>query len=171
MEPEEINHYAEGGPVQALWTWWEHVMGDHRSYRSAWPLMDENLRRCRSQAWLWNNRTFDEIARLGIEGLAERYIGDVEAPFWDEFAAIELEGLDEAWSWLGSTPGAASRPRLIAPDLELVVLVRTEADVIVVEDPTEMQTLPILMRMVDSGWLVASFGAEQPPTPGWPPAF
>lgn len=169
MDPEEVGHYAAGGPVQALWRWWELAVSDDGSYEAGWWLMDVNLRRCRAQAWLWNNRHDADVARHDIVAVAERFVVDTEAPLWHEFAAIERDQLRQAWAWLGPDPGAGSRPRLVGPDLEVVVLAPTEGDATVITEPTE--GVPFVMRVVDGDWFVASFGIAKVPLSGWPPDF
>ena len=90
--------------------------------------MDDNLRSCRAQAWLWNNRTAPDVASR-LDELASEFIDGPPAPhspLWIEFANIELGMIRAAWADVyAQVLGAASDPRPIGLDLELVLMVPT----------------------------------------------
>lgn len=175
MEDDELRrqaqalHYGEGGSVHALIHWLKLVMED-RDYRSAWPLMDENLRRCRAQAWLWNaGQHYPFIAENRVE-YAEDFVQDVPAhQLWDDFAADDLNGIHEAWSeFYARQLGASDRTRPIGLDLELVVMIPTGGTPLQFDEPTVVEALLFIMRHVENRWLVAAW-ADHLPEPGWPP--
>lgn len=134
-------------------------------------MMDDNLRLCRAQAWLWNNWTFPEIGGR-LDELADRFVrgpwpGD---DLWDAFAQIELAQLAEAWGEAYARDlGAASYPRPIGVDLEVVLMVPTDGNVMTFDQPTLVSSaLPFVVRHVDGVWWLAGYG-DFVPVPGWPP--
>jgi hypothetical protein len=127
-------------------------------------------RLARTQAWLWNNRGQPDIAETGIEPLAEAYAGPGfrNAPYWNEFAEMELAAYRKAWNqWNPEKMGVASRPRVVDLDYELILV--AHADGTVYTEPTPIIALPFLMHMVDGEWKVANAGFDQRVKPGWPP--
>lgn len=165
-------HYGPGGPVAAAFQWLELVLvaGD---FRAAWERMDANLRLCRAQAWLWNNRTHPLFAPLDpLEQIAPLLVDGGPPALWDDFAAVELEQLQAAWmSKYERELGAASRPRPIGVDLEIVVLIPTDGTVTRFETTTLVDdALEFIVRNVEGRWLIAAYG-DQLPEPGWPPSI
>ena len=168
------SHFGPTGPVAAVYAWLESVKaGD---FASAWARMDDNLRLCRAQAWLWNNRTFPDIAAVNLDKEAQRITASPStSAFWEHFARTELHRLEESWegyfaAYEAGTLGAASASRVIGPDLEVVVLHDTGSQKAVIFDgPTLLtDTLPFTVRLMSDGWKVAAYG-DFLPTPGWPP--
>jgi hypothetical protein len=132
--------------------------------------MDTNLQRCRAQAWLWNNRTHPDVAGYLDELLDEFMADSPDDPLWDEFAKIELDQLIGSWQRLWDRElGAASHPRPISPDLELVILVPTDGNRLVFEGDTLVpDALPFTVRTTSDGLRIAAYG-DFVPEPGWPP--
>lgn len=177
MSTDLLAHYAEDGPVASCWRFLELVLGDQSDFLKAWHMMSPNLRLCRSQAWLWNNRSHPFVEGH-LEALAD-WLVDYPAgqshptihaqTLWGEFEAIELRTFDEAWQdSYARQLGAASHPRPIGPNLELVLMIPTDGRVIQFDTPTLVtDSLPFVMEFVD-GWHVAAFG-DRLPVSGWPP--
>lgn len=149
---------------------WFHAVRRDREWELAWSLTDPEFRLARAQAWLWNNRNVPEIAAAGIEELATWYADAdfQEAPFWADFARIELAAYQEAWNhWDPNEIGLASRPRLADIDYEVCLLAISDGKVY--DKPTPIVALPFLMHFADGMWLVANAGSDRRVVPGWPP--
>jgi hypothetical protein len=169
--PEEmLAHVGPGGPVDAVRRWSELVLVDG-DLREAWPLMDEPLRLVTAQAWLWANRTHVAVTPFDCDEVAASLASlSFDHPLWPAFEETQLGEFREAWrDFNHSDWGAASRPRLIAPDYELVLFMHTGGEVLTLETETLMPSLPFVVRSTPNGWLVAAF-SDQLPEPGWPPS-
>lgn len=177
LSPEDQRvsmHYGEEGPVAIAYEWLE-VIADH-DYATAWDLMDKNLRLCRSQAWLWNNR--DTLGDEDLDSRASLLVQPgSESPLWEQFAHTELGQLHGTWAhhfaaMSAGTLGAASATRIVGPNLEVVVLVDLDSTQPVVYDKPTLITdaLVFLVRHTLRGWRVAGY-EDRPPDPGWPPQF
>jgi hypothetical protein len=165
-----LAHYGPGGPVEAIHRWSDLVLVDG-NLRAAWPLMDERLRLVTVQAWLWANRAHPAVTPFDRDEVADSLAGlAFDHELWPTFEQTQLDEFRDEWrDFNHSDWGAASRPRPIAPDLELVLFIRTGGEALMVETPTEMPALPFLMRSTPTGWLIAAF-SDQLPEPGWPPS-
>lgn len=172
---EELQvHYGPAGPVEVARRWLEAVLraGD---YARAWALMDDNHRLCRAQAWVHNNQDSPDIALRDRIQFAEALASSPSTdPLWADFAGTELAQMRRTWSDVDLAGlGAASRPRPVGVDLELVVFVRPE------EQPAGGMTtgatlipsaIVFTMRSTSAGWLIAALD-DRVPLPGWPPEF
>lgn len=172
MGPDDIDpgHYGPDGPVAVCWEFLDCIF-QHGSYDDAWPLLDENHRRCRAQAWIWNNREFSDIAGR-LEELSEwltvgPHPGEL---IWDQFCEIELRTAVDAWAERYRRGlGAGSRPRPVGPDLEVVVLVPTDGDVVqFTEETLVTDALVWLVRRTSDGLRLAGW-SDREPVPGLPP--
>jgi hypothetical protein len=138
-------------------------------FSALWRLTDPNLRLVFAQDWIWANRTHPNIAPLDRDDQAAQLaLEEPQGALAVEFSAIQLAkfrdiGYDtDAW-------GAASRPRPVAPDHELVLFIDTGGEVVVYDEPTLIEpSLSLLMHSNGDRWLVAGF-TENIPRPGWPP--
>lgn len=179
-DPAEVvrmqSHYGPTGPVAVVYEWLGHIKGGE--YATAWSLMDDQLRLCRAQAWLWNNRHTPDIALHNLDAAAESLAASPsQSLLWPSFASTELNQLHETWerhftSLDAETLGAASHTRVIGPDLELVVLVDLGKTAPVTFDkPTLLpDAFLFTVRMTGKRWRIAAYG-DKLPTPGWPPVF
>jgi hypothetical protein len=169
QSPEELAiHYGPGGPVAAVYEWVELIhAGD---LRAAWPKTDPTLRLVLAQAWLWANRGHATVIPYDREEAAESLAGTrFDHDLWPAFEETQIGEFAEQWPDFPSDEwGAASRPRPVPPDSEVVMFMRTGGEVIQITEPTLMETFPFLMRLADGEWLVESFSSERP-KPGWPP--
>jgi hypothetical protein len=141
----------------------------HRS--RAWPKTDPNLRLCLAQAFLWANRHHVTVSAYEPEETATALAGvTFDHDLWEAFAETQLQELYDAWAeFFSGHYGVASRPRPVGIDYELVKFVQLEGDApVVITEPTFVQAQVFLMHQVDGAWLVAGFGVDTPPEPGWP---
>lgn len=161
-----------GGPIAAARRWIGAVMHDW-DWDAAWLLTDPLLRLAQAQAWLWGSRTELGLADHELDELAEALCQDEPThPLWEELSEVELHIHHQTWSEFDLDRWqVAGRPRVVAPDLEVVLFLRPEEDPIVVTDPPLVVARPFLMRFGEAGWLVAHAGSDQLPVPGWPPEF
>jgi hypothetical protein len=164
---EAALHFSEGGPVAAAQEWLERAnAGD---FGGLWGMTDPNLRLVIAQDWIWANRTHPDFESRDIDELARGLAFDVPSgDLAESFTEIQL-GKFQDIGYVADDWGVASRPRLIAPDYELVLFIDTEGEVLVINKPTFLETdLSLLMHSVEGRWLVGGF-TDQIPRPGWPP--
>jgi hypothetical protein len=151
-----------------------------RDFRGAWSRLDDNLRLCIAQSYLWANRKSEDPdirnaaqARDAVAvALAEEEPAD--NPLWTAFARAEQQRLLEILVTPSRDPGAAgfeSHRRAIADDLELVDFVDHQHGEHTVYRPTARILYRLLMRRTVRGWRVAALMTDKPPVPGWPPEF
>jgi hypothetical protein len=147
---DEIQAHIDG-PVQAAYAWLLAVVDD-RDFKAAWDLTAPQLKRTRARAWL--DRT-NQVA--DIEDSMERLVaGTAPASLWSAFASAELDVLLAGYGHLDTDQlGAGSRPRVVGPDAELVVLAQLGQERKVFTEPTFVQSVTFLMHFVQSRWLVA----------------
>lgn len=162
---------GHGGPEQAARLWIRAVMQED-DWDTAWALTDEVFRLAQVQAWLWPHRHDLELAGDDLDELAGSLCREgPEHALWEEFADMVLQTYRDTWlefdlrRW-----SVAGRPRLVAPDLEVVVFTRREDPVIQTEQAVYVAR-PFLMRFDGGAWAVAHAGSDQLPVPGWPPEF
>ncbi|MGW9316492.1 hypothetical protein ACWGSB_29595 [Streptomyces albidoflavus] len=142
----EIQAHIDG-PVQAAWEWLLAVVDD-QDFETAWDLTAPELRRTRARAWLSANPAEEQH----VEQLAQ---GTAPEPLRSRFAAAELSAYAESFGHLDTSQmGAASRPRVIGPDAELVVLAQLGQEPKIFTEPTLVHGLTFLMHLVRGRWLV-----------------
>lgn len=145
---------------------------DDRDFLGAWQRMTPEFRLCRAQAWVWNNRTHPDFAGTDLDAEAASLAEpDSAHDLWHEFAQIELGIFENANpDFVAKGYGAASRPRPIGPDLEIVIFAPTHGEILRIDGPTLLaDAITVLMEHRDDGWLVAQIGSDRAPVPGWPP--
>ena len=167
------SHYSDSGPVAAVHQWVDSVIAE--DFGSVWLAMDDNLRLCRAQAWVWNNRTHPYFVDADLEAEVQRLVAlPSTGPIWDDFAMTELEQLLETWDDLLSAHkrgdvGAASATRVIGPDLEVVILMDTGGKAVVFDGPTLIDDAFVFsVRMTEDGWRLTAY-SDFVPVPGLPP--
>lgn len=166
---EEIEaHFA--GPVSAAHTFLDLLKAGQ--FEQAWPLADPEWRLGRAQAWLWNNRAHPMMASLDLDEEARGAAtlrGDID--WWPSFVESEAPRWAEAFKHFSSeTWGAASRPRPVEVDYELVIFVETGGHVLHFTEETPVVGMPVLVHVIDARWLVAAVDSPRY-QPGWPPTF
>ncbi len=168
---EELDsHYGASGPVMAARQWLTLILAED-DYEGAWKLTDPVLRLARAQAWIYNNQDFPDVASEDRDELAAALAQRPSAhPLWADFAHTESQQMNEAWAAYSlDRLGAASRPRLLDVDYEIVIFTPADEPVLITE-PTLVEGLVFVMHFTEDGWLVAAPG-DRLPVPGWPPEF
>lgn len=162
-------HFGPEGPVSAANDWMELALSG--SLRQAWPRTDEALRLVLAQAWLWANQDHPAVSPYDLEEAARSLAGlSFDHELWDAFAETQTTEFHDTWPDFNHEDwGAASRPRPVPPDCEIVLYMRTGGQPLRIERETLVEgAITILMRATSDGWLVRGF-SDQPPQPGWPP--
>jgi hypothetical protein len=170
-EEEIAAHYGPEGPVMAAAEWLRCVL-ERNDLAEAWPLTDPNLRLVLTQEFLWANREHEALAGYDLTDTATSLAScDFEHELWPAFQESQVREFHEAWDeFFSGYYAVASRPRPVGVDYELVKYVETESDEPMwVTEPTLVVAQVYLMRATEGGWLMAGFGVDTPPTPGWPP--
>jgi hypothetical protein len=175
-DPWEVD---PAGPVPVVWAFAQAVLVD-RDLRSAWLMMDDNLRLAMAQRFLYGTLGPQAIADLDKRALAQEdaealAAGNFDHPLWAMFEDGWSSELDRVWperidisQWATTTA-----PRPIGPGLEHVLFLETGGEQIVLQ-PGEMiaadPSVNFLLRNADEGWKIAST-STQLPEPGWPPVW
>ncbi|MFF9396989.1 hypothetical protein [Streptomyces griseoluteus] len=149
----EIQAHLDG-PVQPAWEWPLAVV-DARDFETAWDLTAPELRRTRVRAWLTGNLPLApaQDTEQTVEQLVQ---GTASGPLRSRFAAAELSAYVESFGHLDTSQmGAASRPRVIGPDAELVLLAQLGQETRIFTEPTLVHGVTFLMHLVQGRWLVA----------------
>ncbi|MFD5848251.1 hypothetical protein [Streptomyces chartreusis] len=150
---DEIQAHIDG-PVQAAWEWLQAVVDD-RDFETAWALTAPELQRARARAWL--ERELSPASEADTERAVEQLMQETAPePLRSRFAAAELNAYVESFGHMDTDQmGAGSRPRVIGPDAELVVLAQLGQERKVFTEPTLVSGLTFLMHLVHGRWLVA----------------
>jgi hypothetical protein len=150
---DEIQAHIDG-PVQAAYAWLLAVVDD-QDFETAWNLTAPELKRTRARAWLDGDPQTGQAT--DVEESAERLVvGTAPASLWSAFASAELDVLLAGFGHLDTDQmGAGSRPRVIGPDAELVVLAQMGRERKIFTEPTLVHGVTFLMRFVQGRWLVA----------------
>lgn len=170
---ELMVHYGDAGPVAAAMDWIQLAVREER-WRDAWPFMADALRLAGVQDWLCRNRERPDVARCDLEEAAAALA--CEQPrhsLWEPFETTQRQMVRESWPDGFDGWGAASRPRAVGLEHELVVFVRVDrpGEPMVFEQPTLVDDARVFtMCHTKTGWLVASL-TDRLPEPGWPPTF
>lgn len=150
------------------------ALGSSR-FEDAWQLADADWRRCRVQAWLWNNRDHFGSDESVLDEMTESILNDTTSRIARDFMDIERKQFAEVWGGIDSSKyGAASRRRIVGPAYEVVVLIPLDGypDGLIVRAETMVRgAIIVLVHWTDAGWKVATIGAEAAPRPGWPPSW
>ena len=153
--------FGPQGPIAVADAWIQHVLNHH--FDAAWKLTSENFRREMAADWLDANAQHPNVAseRRAL-ALAALVGGDHEHRLWPPFAAIKLAGFQQGLRGVDlSRSGWASKPRVIAPGRELVLLVPGHPEFVVHEEDTPVRALGFVMEhSSESGWLLA--GLDDP---------
>lgn len=190
----ELAHYAAGGPVDCAHRWLKALLDD-QDFPAFWVATHPTLRLCLAQEHLLRivaGDVGDDTETIELI-IAERrddldfIAGNLASPAgpgfhnWPAFVDDVLNTYASRWAPIEPDRwGAASRPRLVAPDLELVLLVDTGGEPFIVPagaEPVDVGHLPhlwlLLAHHAKRGWQVAGYSTTAAPSgmpePGWPP--
>jgi hypothetical protein len=160
--PEELqSHYGEEGPVAAALEWMRLVV-EEGDLRAAWPLTDPPFRWRQAMRWVGANVQHPALAGRDLKALVDELAS--ESPDDDLFDAFSDNYIDAMREATANYPArvsdwsAASKPRLIAPDYEKVLLAPTSHDA-VLED-TQIEAKEMVMHFLDGRWLYAGDEVE-----------
>jgi hypothetical protein len=168
---------ANLGPDQTASEWLEAIRAQAPDW--VWRLMDSEFRLVMAQRWITHNEEVLEhptVSGLDRDTFARELSSeDPTHPLWPHCARVTLREITQACGGLENedlAPG--SRPRPIAPELELVRLFRVqdldrdETGQYFFAPGAQAMALTVIVRHGESGWLVAGIG-EYLYQPGWPP--
>jgi hypothetical protein len=156
-------HYGPGGPVEAAKKWIWAVLHDG-DLRMAWRLTDEVLRRALAEAWVMANGEHPAVREHDPGNLIEGLSRETSRHYlWNGFAETQIAQFRELWSDIDLEGwGWASKPRLISPGYERVLLVEAGGEPIVLKKEQAMEALAFVMHEdPDRGWLVAEVGGSE----------
>lgn len=163
LNPDEVAaQFEPGGPIDAANQWVEAVLRQH-DLAAGWPLMDESLRRNLVRAWLDANLSHPALVGEDPDQLCDALGMDDPTGhrLWAGFAVIQVGELLAAWNHVNLDHCSyASRPRLISPDLELIMLMDTGSpDPVIILEPTALPAIGFFMRhRPEGGWVIQGFG-------------
>lgn len=132
----------------------------------AWPMMHTQMRLAWVQLWQHDNRAAMESAGYDLPDMATTLAGldGPTHPLWEVFARVMLRNLTR-WG-IGDGYGLGSRPRPVAPNLELLHIHQGPG---IIQPGESAQVVPLLMFLEEDRWLAMALGSEKPPVPGYPP--
>lgn len=144
-------------------------------YEDGLSLADDLWKRCRVQAWIWNNRDAfgEDVTRLEqlVESLTNSREPEVE---WYAFIQSETALFTTVWGPLDIAHyGAGSRRRRLSRELDLVVLAPLgDTGGYLVHEPTALSSaLTFVVRRVNGSWRIVNHIGVAPPLPGLPPVW
>jgi hypothetical protein len=164
-------------PDQTASEWLEAIRS--QAPDRVWRLMDPEFRLVMAQRWITHNEEVLEhptVSGLDRDAFARELTSEAPThPLWIHCARVALREITQACGGLENedlAPG--SRPRPIAPEIELVRLFRLqdldrdETGQYYFAPDAQAMALTVIVRQRESGWLVAGIG-EYLYYPGWPP--
>ncbi|MGW6138962.1 TIR domain-containing protein [Streptomyces sp. NPDC055140] len=163
------SHFREGGPVDTA-NKFVRTVKKKKKFNRSWELLTPKFRLVLAQAWIWANRDHENLAPYDRDDLAKS-LSSLKSnhPLAKDFAATQLGEFWTSFSSIDETWGAASNPRPIGIDYELVVLSPTGGDIMIFDEHSgPVQTAPFLMRQMMGEWRVENFWPAYS-IPGWPP--
>ena len=137
--------------------------------RAAWPLVDDILRQCWAQQWLYPMR--DQARADGFDpddAVAAFCSSAPDHPLWDPFERTQIRNLS-SWGDLDKWPMPQNRRR-VTDDVDLIFLVPTAPPGGSIPPGGFVEGLSVLVRQTREGWRVLSLSSDHViPEPGWPP--
>ncbi|MEU3956090.1 SEFIR domain-containing protein [Streptomyces achromogenes] len=161
--------FRDGGPVDTAQKFVRAVKKG--KFNRAWGLLTPKLRLVLAQAWIWANKDHESLVPFDRDELAKS-LSTIKPnhPLAKSFTATQLYEFQTSFPSIDETWGAASNPRPIGVDYELVVLSPADGDLMVFDEKSgPVQTAPFLMRQLLGQWRVENFWPAYP-IPGWPPS-
>jgi len=159
---------------------WVQMIRDGR-FGQAWGAMTEDFRLVCVQDWIVNNPAV--MSDPAVTGTRDELAAELAAsapthPLWVHAGRVSERAVRSATVDVvgGRELGAASRPRPMGPELELIRLIPLdqldvdEHGAHVWRPGQAVEGLSVLLQHGPDGWLVAGAGGWLP-RPGWPPLF
>jgi hypothetical protein len=139
-----------------------------RNLRGAWVLVDELLRQCWTQQWLYP--VLDRLAGEGYDSddVVAAFMRPIpEHPLWEAFEQSQLRNL---LSWGDLDKWSIPTHRRQVNGVDLVVLVPTSPPGGVIPPGGFVEGLTVMTRPTTQGWRVLNLSSDHViPEPGWPP--
>jgi hypothetical protein len=160
-------HYGDQGPVAAAHAWLLCLRKGKK--REVWKGLDRNIRLALAQDWILANADHPNVSRHDRDELADALAERRPShPLARHLLTGKLEVLRGHFAeWDPDSWGAASTPRRVGLDYEVVVMAPADGGILIV-DGRPPEQLPLLLRRVGPEWRVANFGPAYV-IPGWPP--
>jgi hypothetical protein len=169
-EEELAAHYGPEGPVRAASQWLDLVLSGRLP--DAWQNTDPELRLVLAQAWLWANRERLNVKAYDREEAASALAGlTFEHDLWPAYEETQVQEAREKWGESTTRIGALRVARVSSRQTVSWCFSRLRGgEILTLDGPTLLDNvIPVLMRSMPEGWLVAGF-SDQRPQPGWPPS-
>jgi hypothetical protein len=175
MSEDEQFEEAEplpAGAVEAVLGWYEAI--ESGDFDRIWAHLDDNMRLCEAQLWVFANLEHPTLAGIDRDVLAADLAAEKSShhlrPFFEDSRASAAPA--NLPSWPREFLGVPSHRRLVGEDLDVVLVVDTRTVPAIVPgttllDPQESRI--VLTRFTERGWLIAG-NDYNPPIPGWPPS-
>lgn len=140
-------------------------------YQDAWTLTDPEWHQGEMQSWLW--QSLDVGASEYDEEEASRYLADPR-PWWSDFVQDRSRfWADRVQRFEPRTWGPLNATRPIKVDYELVLLIKTGGEELVLRGPTmfpPQSILNVIVHVTAGQSLVAAVDSPRY-VPGWPPTI
>jgi hypothetical protein len=166
-QQEEVRAQTE--VVGAAWEFLTPFYGGDLA--AAWLRVHPSLQLCWSQWWAHANETPMAQAGLVAKDVAQNVAtAGPEAEEWTGFARVILRDFRQAWPLDPDVAGIGAAPRVIAPDIELLMVHPEAPEGNVWQPGHAAEVMPLVMAFdAGVGWRVLNFASDLMPEPGWPP--
>jgi hypothetical protein len=129
---------------------------------------------CLAQQWIMDNRANIELGGFVRDDVAAALAeAEPDHPLWEDFERVHVRSFRELLPSY-DTCGIGDGQRPVGEDAELVYLhpdAHALPDEIWQPDDDQRPVLPFLLRQHADRWLIANYGSESLPKPGWPPTW
>jgi hypothetical protein len=145
------------------------LVWDERNLRGAWPLVDDTLRQCWAQQWLYPIRDQTRADGYDPDEVVAAFCSTApDHPLWAPFEGTQMRNL-VSWGDLDQWPIPQNRRR-VTDDVDLVFLVPTAPPGGAIPPGGLIEGLSVLVRQTSAGWRILNLSSDHViPEPGWPP--
>lgn len=175
----DLAAFGTASAATAALAWVQAIRQDR--FESVWAAMTDDFRLVCVQDWIMSNPSVmsaPQVAGTRDELAAELAGVSPTHPLWVYAKRVSERTVRSATTdVVGDRElGSASRPRPIAPDLELIRLIPldqldVDEDGVHLWQPGQaVENVTLLLQQSPDGWRVAGAG-DRLPRPGWPPDF
>lgn len=146
---------------------WVECMLDRRDLPHAWMITTEGFRRKLAQAFALDALKIQRqrFPRYIVDEIIHGLTNARPSPYWDEFCRMLPEAMAASLPGLHGDLSVSTKPRPVAPGLELVVFVDTDGESISLPDgviDAGRHHRLLMQRHADDVWLVANINREWP---------